>query len=42
MMLALATKLDVLAKRLRNIGGELLAISRDLEVAARILRGDPP
>lgn len=42
MMIALATKLDVLAKRLRNLGGELLAISRDLECAAKVLKGEKP
>jgi hypothetical protein len=40
-MITLATKLDELAKRLRNMGWELLAGASSLEQAARFLRGEP-
>jgi hypothetical protein len=36
----LATKLDALAKRLRTFGGEVLALARDIEDAAKALRGE--
>jgi hypothetical protein len=37
----LARKLEAAARRLRAVGGELLALARDLEDAARALRGEP-
>lgn len=37
----ISSKLEAAARRLRRIGGELLALAADLEDAARALRGDP-
>lgn len=36
----LADKLDELSKRLQTFAGEMLALSRDLADAAKMLRGE--